>query len=110
MSLTATLLLNRPIRLPRGRKRLVSSDFQRKNESARNSTTRLANVELVFNAIVDGHTTIRAIEDAIVLSRLTVQKALNELEAWPSGPRIVRITAGKHQPHRFQIVSPDQGD
>ena len=106
MSLTATILLNQPIRLPRGRKRLISSDFQRKSESARNSTTRLANVELVFNAIADGHTTIRAIDAAVVLSVVTVQKALNELEDWPGGPRIVRIIPGKQQRHHFQIASP----
>lgn len=106
MSLTATLLLGTPIRLPRGRKRLISGDKPGKTESARNSITRLANVERVFNAIADGHTTICAIEDETGISTVTVQKALHELEDWPGAPRIVRIIAGKHQPHHFQIVSP----
>lgn len=109
MSLTATLLFNQPIRLPRGRHRLISSEGEVNTKRARNSTTYLANVEIVYNAIADGCTTIYDIEIVTDISRVTLWKALRELEAWPDGPRIVRIIAGKHQPHKFQIVAPDKG-
>lgn len=106
MSLTATLLLGLPVRLPQGRTRLISSDKSGKSLSPRNDITRLANVEMVFNAIADGYTSIFAIEDATSLSQVTVKKALHELEDWPGGPRIVRITAGKQQRHLFHVVTP----
>lgn len=106
MGLTSTLLLGLPIRFPHGQIRLISSDGKRKAETPRNTVTRLANVEVVFNAIAAGYDTIYAIEDMTGISNVTVKKALHELEDWPTGPRIVRIYgASKKHRHHFQIVS-----
>ena len=110
MSLTAHILFGRPTRLPAGRIRTHNPDTRRHaattpaeiDNAARNAETRLANVENVFNAIADGHISTIAIEDATGLSKTTVQKALHELEDWPSGPRIVRIRSSQ-QAHTFRI-------
>lgn len=111
MSLTAHLLFGKPTRLPQGRVRTHNPDARRQSaptvgqedNAARNTTTRLANVEKVFNAIADGHRTTPAIEDASGLSKSTVVKALHELEDWPGGPRIVRIRNGRGS-HQFEII------
>jgi len=110
MSLTAHLLFREPTRLPKGRIRTHNLDSQRRDaptadqveHAARNTQTRLANVEKVFNAIAAGHCSTVPIEDATGLSKSTVQKALHGREDWPGGGRIVR-TRGVHKPHQFRI-------
>ena len=71
MSLTAHLLFREPTRLPKGRIRTHNLDSQRRDaptadqveHAARNTQTRLANVEKVFNAIAAGHRSTVPIED-----------------------------------------------
>lgn len=104
MSLTAHLLFGKPTRLPKGRVRTHNPDHRHPGANlARNTETRLANVEKVFNAIADGHRSISAIEDATELSRSTVKKALHDLEDWPAGQRVVRIRDG-NKPHQFETI------
>jgi len=87
MSLTSTILLNLPIRLPVGKPRFVSCDDRRMPavtagqiaSAQNNERIRLANVELVFNAVKLGAQTIIVICDFTGLSESTVKKALHEL-------------------------------
>jgi hypothetical protein len=109
MSLTAHILFGKPTQLPKGRVRIHNPDTRRlmtnaparEDVCARNTETRLANVEKVFNAIADGHRQIASIIKATSLSQCTVQRALHELEDWPGHARIKRIRNG-HQPHEFE--------
>lgn len=106
MSLTSTILLNLPIQLPVGKPRFVSCDDRRmahvssgQVESVQNNERiRLANIEIVFNAVKRGKATIIDISDFTRLSKLTVSKALNELV---DNGRITRDC--KNVRHRFVI-------
>lgn len=109
MSLTATLLFNQPIKLPNGRRRTHNMDARRRYDptagrldyNARNAATKAANIERVFNAIDDGHETVVKIMKAVGLSKSTVLKAINDLQDWPTGARIRRVTG---QSHRFYVL------
>lgn len=100
MSLTETLLFNKPVRLPNGQ-RLTHNMDSRRRYNARNAATKAANIDRVFNAIADGHDTVETILAAVGLSKSTVQKAINNLEDWPGGARIKRTTG---RTHRFVVV------
>lgn len=116
MSLTATLLHNEPealrqlVRsLPKGRRRIhkiedkaaapaskkPSVDWRIKTTSAENCAHTLA-------AIIAGARTVRDIQDATGLGKTTIWRAVNQLEAWPTGPRIVRDH--NHKPARFTAI------
>ncbi len=103
MSLTATLLHNHPIALPKGRRRthyidkpparpVVTKTYIDRGTSAKN-------VELAFAAIGAGHRTVAAISHATGLGRATIQRAVTQLEEWPDGPRIDRDRSKR--PHKF---------
>lgn len=87
MSLTSTILLNLPIRLPAGKPRFVSCDDRRMPavtagqiaSARRNEQIRLTNIKFVFNAIKRGKATIIDITEYTRLSESTVKKALHEL-------------------------------
>ena len=108
-SLTAALLFNHPVQLPKGIKRLhrmdSAAEYQRQindANAARAEATRLANVESVFALVASGVDTIGAIHDEVGLSITTVQKALIELENWIP-PRVVRQRHG-HGRHTFRVI------
>lgn len=98
MSLTATVLHNLPITLPKGR-RITHRIEDRKPlgrvvlvTTARLpvKTTSPENCERTYAAIAEGCRTVRAIQDATGLGKTTIWRAINQLEAWPTGPRITR--------------------
>lgn len=104
MSLTAHLLFGKPTRLPKGRiythnpdaRRISALTAAQQDNAARNTATKMANIERVYNAVADGVTTIIEISDNTGLSEPTVKKLLHELEDWPGGPRIVRTKGRQH--------------
>jgi hypothetical protein len=86
MSLTATLLLNQPITLPRGRARpphyldgKSAAHASRSNGSENNAKTMQENAESVRAAIAAGCTRIDDLVDATGLSKSTVQKRVHQL-------------------------------
>lgn len=105
MSLTAHILFNRPTQLPAGRLRTNSIGVNRRHETtagreehaARNTATKLASIEKIYNAIVSGFDTIAEIGDETDLSESTVKRGLIELEDCPDGARIKRIRGWKHR-------------
>ena len=98
MSLTATVLHNLPITLPKGRR--ITHRFEDSKPATRVvlvatarlpvKTTSHENCERTHAAIVAGCRTVRAIQDATGLGKTTIWRAINQLEAWPTGPRITR--------------------
>ena len=84
-----------------GRSDWLHSTTGRLDYSARNAATKAANIERVFNAIDDGHETVVKIMEAAGLSKSTVLKAINDLQDWPTGARIRRVTG---QSHRFFVI------
>lgn len=109
MSLTAHLLFARPTRLPQGRvythnpdaRRLAALTAGQQDNAARNTATKQANVERIYNAVAEGAGTFVAISEHTGLSIATVKKLLTELEDWPGGPRVVRT---KGQRHYFKVL------
>lgn len=110
MSLTAHLLFRRETILPTGR--IIEHSIDRKRtpltagqieNNQRNSRKRAINVESVFNAIAKSirPVSVLDIEIETTLSRSTVMAAIQELEAWPGGARIIRH---KGQSHRFEAI------
>lgn len=111
MSLTAMLLTGAPPNLPQGRKRMISSDTERKNSVSntpahsggeRNQQIKSGNIERVYQAVASGFQTVLTIAEEAGLSISTVNKALHDLEDWLGGGRVQRITSHGNQ-HRFQI-------
>lgn len=113
MSLTAHLLFRRETILPTGR--IIEHSIDRKRipltagqieHANRISRKRAVNVEAVFNAIAKSPhpLSLLDIEIETTLARSTVMSALQELEAWPSGPRIIRHKGRKCDCHRFAAI------
>lgn len=97
MSLTATLLHNQPITLPKGRRRRHKIDdtpIRRAAEHTRQLRERFntsaENCEAVFSAILAGARTISDLRNVTGLGKTTLWRAVGQLEAWPTGPRIAR--------------------
>lgn len=90
MSLTAHLLLNRPIALPVGspRAHYIEPPVVVPSSQVLNSSVKARNIEAVYAAVADGQRTVPAVMAATRLSHTTVQKALNALYTWPGGRRI----------------------
>lgn len=88
MSLTATILLQRPITLPVGVRTTHTMDRRayedgavgRSAGHAKNTETKLANIERTFAAIKAGQVTVQQIADGALLAISTVKKALDALE------------------------------
>ncbi len=106
MSLVADILFNRPIALPKGRCRTHNPDERRRQQqttqamadnAARNTATKQANIERVYNAIAAGVTTLNQVKAETGLSHTTVCYALKDLEG---AKRITRI---KGVVHRFEV-------
>lgn len=105
MSLTAHLLFQRPTQLPTGRVTMHNSDTRRQplstgqlDYAARNTATRFANIERVYNMIYTSRLKVTTldIEIATGLSRSTVRAACEELEQWKGGQRIIRHRGKQH--------------
>lgn len=97
MSLTAALLHNQPITLPKGRRRTHRIDDTPIRRAAKHATPRRErfntsadNCEAVYTAILAGHNTISALYDATGLGKTTLWRAVGQLETWPTGQRIAR--------------------
>jgi len=97
MSLTATLLNNSPVKLPKGRvithsmdNRSAAGEQQADPRNRADKKTSAANTELIFHAIAAGADSTKAIADATGLGKSTIQRALVALENWPTGARILR--------------------
>ena len=103
MSLTATLLHNHPITLPKGRRRTHHIEPLRPSsppaKSWQEKGTADKNVELTFAAIVAGRKTVADIRADVGLGKATILRAVTQLEAWPDGPRIERDRS--RRPHTF---------
>jgi len=101
VSLLRAILFKEKIAVPKGRIRnhITFSDAP-KNQSfthLNQAEERTANIERVYSAIAAGARTRDDVIDATGLSNATVWKATLELEAWPSGQRIViEKSKGKH--------------
>lgn len=105
MSLTATLLFNRPINLPSGQlithnpdhKKKALTDAQYEN-FARSEAVRAANIERIYNAIgeSDKPLCMAEIEAITKLSHATCFYGVATLEEWPGGARITRIKGTRH--------------
>lgn len=103
MSLTATLLHNQPITLPKGRRRTHYIEKPAVRQVASkpwvDRGTSAKNVERAFAAIRAGSLTVSDIHHATGLGKSTVQRAVTQLEEWPEGPRIDRDRSKR--PHKF---------
>lgn len=106
MSLTTTLLHGDPEAmrqlikaLPKGRRRTHKIDdrpavpavkAKASGPHWKAKTTSADNCETVCAAIAAGARTVRDIVDATGLGKTTIWRAIMQLEAWPTGPRIER--------------------
>lgn len=114
MSLTTTLLhadpesLRQLIKaLPKGRVRKNKIDDSERapgksdrpkkasGKHLKAKTTSPENCEIVHSTIAAGARTVRDIQCATVLCKTTIWRAIMQLEAWPTGPRIERDSNGK---------------
>ena len=108
MSLTAHLLLNKPIRLPVGRVDFHSMDKKpvrmvtanQQTNAERQAATRLANIEQVFKAVRAGYTTKLDICVKVKLSEATTLHALHFLM---DEGRITRRKVCRH--HEYEVVA-----
>jgi len=112
-SFTAHMLFNRPIDFPVGVRRThIAEPWEDEPEKPPASVyfrphcaqTKAENIEAVFRAIAGGAHTMREIMAECSLSKLTTGKALQQLERWPSGPRIVRERGSSNRPDRFVVA------
>ena len=112
-SFTAHMLFNRPIDLPVGVRRThIAEPWEDEPEKPPVSVyfrphcaeKKAENIEAVFRAIAGGANTMREIMAQCRLSKLTTGKALQQLERWPSGPRIVRERGSSNRPDRFEVA------
>lgn len=103
MSLTATILHNHPITLPKGRRRTHHIEPLRPCSAPakpwQEKCTSDKNVELTFAAIAAGRKTVADIRADIGIGKATILRAVTQLEAWPDGPRIERDRS--RRPHTF---------
>lgn len=113
MSMFASLLLGNPIDFPAGVCRThIAEPWDDEPEKPPVSVyfrphcaeKKSENIEAVFAAISGGAHTMREIMARCSLSKLTTGKALQQLERWPSGPRIVRERGGSNRPDRFDVA------
>jgi hypothetical protein len=114
MSMFASLLLGNPIDFPAGVCRThIAEPWDDEPEKPPVSVyfrphcaqTKAENIEAVFRAIASGAHTMREIMAWCGLSKLTTGKALQQLERWPSGPRIVRERGSSNRPDRFMVAT-----
>ena len=107
-SFTAHMLFNRPIDLPVGVRRTHIAEPEKPPVSVyfrpHCAEKKAENIEAVFRAIAGGAHTMREIMAQCRLSKLTTGKALQQLERWPSGPRIVRERGSSNRPDRFEVA------
>ena len=108
VSMTATLLLGLPVRLPKGRKRNVYGmrlaapttprELADETHAARMDRMRSANIERVFDAIAAGWRTVLHVSVITGLSHVTCWKAMQQLCLDCDGPpRVIRTNInGKH--------------
>ncbi len=113
MSMFAALLLGNPIDFPAGVRRThIAEPWDDEPEKPPVSVyfrphcaeKKAENIEAVFTAISGGAHTMREIMALCGLSKLTTGKALQQLERWPSGPRIVRESGGSNRPDKFEVA------
>lgn len=92
MSLTATLLHNAPIHLPKGRSQFHYMEGKAPPTPMHHDErgTTLENVDLVFAHINDETNTVMLIAQKTGLSKNTVLRAIRQLETDSDGPLIVR--------------------
>lgn len=114
MSIFASLLLGNQIDFPVGVCRThIAEPWEDDQEKPPVSVyfrphcaqTKAENIEAVFTAIASGAHTMREIMARCGLSKLTTGKALQQLERWPSGPRIVRERGSGNHPDRFGVAN-----
>lgn len=109
MSLTAHLLLNKPIQLPAGSLRphyIEHAEEITHGGLVRNSSVKSSNIERVFAAVAQGACLIDDICDVARLSKTTAQQALNSLYTWPGGPRVTytKLRQRGGTAYRWEIV------
>ena len=113
MSIFASLLLGNPIDFPVGVCRThIVEPWEDEPEKPPVSVyfrphcaeKKSENIEAVFAAISGGAHTMREIMARCSLSKLTTGKALQQLERWPSRPRIVRERGSSNRPDKFEVA------
>ena len=118
-SFTAHILFNLPTVLPSGVCRThIAEPWDDEPEKPPVSVyfrphcaqTKAENIEAVFTAIASGAHTMREIMARCGLSKLTTGKALQQLERWPSGPRIVRERGSSNRPDKFKVATTNLGE
>lgn len=114
MSLTATLLLGKPIRLPDGIKRPphhidrpepLSAKGGKFGNYDKRKTMREANIARVLSAIVEGVDTIHAIAEHLGISKATVLKAVNRLQDRQQIKRTVGRNAGNIRQYYWRAIA-----
>ena len=118
-SFTAHILFNMPTVLPTGVCRThIAEPWDDEPEKPPVSVyfrphcaeKKAENTENVFAAIAGGAHTVREIMAKCSLSKLTTGKALQQLERWPGGPRIVRERGSSNRPDKFKVATTNLGE